>query len=208
MCANIGKTCSGSSNEQISPSKWKSMEEEPFHTDSNKLSLTSNLANLDKIAIASENGRSIESITIEEEVVQASNHVNDDFYGVVWKPFLWKPREPFQVECKPWLLYFSTLKKYFSTPEAVNVITKYWKIYFCSNIYEPSKCEKQACVMNFDILFCLIYCITSFKLGWSTLNGQLSQGNVCKFEETEKNDKKCNSIYDFFLTLRLNFFQI
>lgn len=59
------------------------MEEEPFHTDSNKLSLTSNLANLDKIAIASENGRSIESITIDEEVVQASNHVNDDFYGVV-----------------------------------------------------------------------------------------------------------------------------
>lgn len=57
------------------------MEEEPFGTDSNKLSLTSNLANLDKITIASENGKSIESV--DEKVVQASNHVNDDFYGVV-----------------------------------------------------------------------------------------------------------------------------
>lgn len=63
-----------SSNEQISPAKWKSMEEEI----NNKSSLTSNLSNLDKITIVSEN---IESI--DEEIIQASNHVNDDFYGVV-----------------------------------------------------------------------------------------------------------------------------
>lgn len=57
------------------------MEEEPFHTDSNKLSLTSNLANLDNGKFASENGKNIESI--DEKAVQASNYVNDDFYGVV-----------------------------------------------------------------------------------------------------------------------------
>jgi hypothetical protein len=71
----------GGSNEQISPAKWKSMEEETFHTISNKSSLTSNLSNLDKITIAGESNKNIESI--DEEIVQASNHVNDDFYGVV-----------------------------------------------------------------------------------------------------------------------------
>lgn len=54
------------------------MEEETFHALSNKLSLTSNLQTLDKITLANEN---IESI--DEEIIQASNHVNDDFYGVV-----------------------------------------------------------------------------------------------------------------------------
>lgn len=65
------------------------MEEETFHTISNKLSLASNLQNLDKITIASENSKNIESI--DEEIIQASNHVNDDFYGVVWEgnPFFW-----------------------------------------------------------------------------------------------------------------------
>jgi hypothetical protein len=57
------------------------MEEETFHTINNKSSLTSNLSNLDKITIAGENNKNIESI--DEEIVQASNHVNDDFYGVV-----------------------------------------------------------------------------------------------------------------------------
>lgn len=70
-----------SSNEQISQAKWKSMEEETFHTISNKSSLTTNLSNLDKITIAGETNKNIESI--DEEIVQASNHVNDDFYGVV-----------------------------------------------------------------------------------------------------------------------------
>lgn len=54
------------------------MEEETFHTISNKLSLTSNL---DKISIANDSSKNIESI--DEEIIQASNHVNDDFYGVV-----------------------------------------------------------------------------------------------------------------------------
>lgn len=57
------------------------MEEETFHTISNKLSLTSNISNPDKITIASESGKNIESI--DEEIIQASNHVNDEFYGVV-----------------------------------------------------------------------------------------------------------------------------
>lgn len=61
------------------------MEEETFHPISNILSLTSNLSSLDKITIAAaaanEPGKNIESI--DEEIIQASNHVNDDFYGVV-----------------------------------------------------------------------------------------------------------------------------
>jgi major membrane immunogen (membrane-anchored lipoprotein) len=57
------------------------MEEETFHTISNKLSLTSNPSNLDKITIAGESSKNIECI--DEEIIQASNHVNSDFYGVV-----------------------------------------------------------------------------------------------------------------------------
>lgn len=80
MCVHLGKTCS-SSEEQISPAKWKSMEDETFHTINHKLSLTSNLSNLDKITIAGEGAKNIASI--DEEIMQASNHVDDDFYGVV-----------------------------------------------------------------------------------------------------------------------------
>lgn len=81
MCVP-GKTCgSGSSTERISPAKWKSMEEETFHAIDHKLSLTSNLPSLDKISIAGDGSKNIESI--DEEIIQASNHVNDDFYGVV-----------------------------------------------------------------------------------------------------------------------------
>jgi hypothetical protein len=57
------------------------MEEETFHPISNKLSLTSNPSNLDKITIANESSKNIECI--DEEIIQASNHVNSDFYGVV-----------------------------------------------------------------------------------------------------------------------------
>lgn len=73
-----GKTCSD--GEQISPTKWKSMEEETFHTISNKLSLTSNV---DKVSIGNETSSSKNIESIDEEIIQASNHVNDDFYGVV-----------------------------------------------------------------------------------------------------------------------------
>lgn len=58
------------------------MEEETFHAIDHKLSLTSNLPSLDKISIAGDGSKNIESI--DEEIIQASNHVNDDFYGVVW----------------------------------------------------------------------------------------------------------------------------
>lgn len=69
------------------------MEEETFHTISNKLSLTLNLPNLDKITIANDSSKNIESI--DEEIIQASNHVNDDFYGVVWgSPFHARIRRP------------------------------------------------------------------------------------------------------------------
>ncbi|CRK94045.1 CLUMA_CG007569, isoform A [Clunio marinus] len=69
-------------NEQISPAKWKSMEEETFHTINHKLSSTSNnSSNLERITIAGDNNVNIESI--DEEITQAPNHVNDDFYGVV-----------------------------------------------------------------------------------------------------------------------------
>lgn len=72
---------SSSSNEQISPAKWKSMEEETFHTINNKSTLTTNPPNLDKITIFGESSKNIESI--DEEILHASNHINDDFYGVV-----------------------------------------------------------------------------------------------------------------------------
>jgi hypothetical protein len=75
-----GKPCS-SIEEQISPAKWKSMEEETFHTISHKLSLTSNLPSLDKITIACDGSKNIESI--DEEIIQASSLIDDDFYGVV-----------------------------------------------------------------------------------------------------------------------------
>lgn len=57
------------------------MEEESFHSIGNKLLLTSNLPDFDTIAIAHDSTKNIESI--DEEIIQASNHVNDDFYGVV-----------------------------------------------------------------------------------------------------------------------------
>lgn len=72
---------SSKSNEQISPAKWKSMEEETFHTINNKSTLTTNPPNLDKITFFGESSKNIESI--DEEILQASNHINDDFYGVV-----------------------------------------------------------------------------------------------------------------------------
>lgn len=56
------------------------MEEETFHTISHKLSLTPNLTNLE-VGIAGDGGKNIDSI--DEEIIQASNHVDDDFYGVV-----------------------------------------------------------------------------------------------------------------------------
>lgn len=80
VCVCAGRTCSSGSAEQISPAKWKSMEEETFHTISHKLSLTPNLTNLE-VGIAGDGGKNIDSI--DEEIIQASNHVDDDFYGVV-----------------------------------------------------------------------------------------------------------------------------
>jgi len=104
------KTCNGS-NEQISPAKWKSMEEEGFHASNNhnKLSTPSNVqqqqqpTNADKISTyandnnnlaiaaaaatsssscsAAVGSKNIESI--DEEIIVAANPVNDDFYGVV-----------------------------------------------------------------------------------------------------------------------------
>lgn len=57
------------------------MEEGALHATNNKLSLTLNLDNLDKISIANDSNKNIESI--DEEIIHAPNHVNDDFYGVV-----------------------------------------------------------------------------------------------------------------------------
>jgi hypothetical protein len=70
-----GRILSGS-NEQISPAKWKSMEEESLHMISNK-SLPLHLQNLDKISVANDSTKNIESI--DEENTLSPNHILGDF---------------------------------------------------------------------------------------------------------------------------------
>lgn len=71
---------SSNSNEQISPAKWKSMEEESLHMTGNK-SIATHLQNLDKISIINDSNKNIESI--DEEIIQSTIHCNDELNGSV-----------------------------------------------------------------------------------------------------------------------------
>ena len=75
MCTN--------SNEQISPAKWKSMEEESLHMISNK-TLAVHLQNLDKISIINDSNKFENIECIDEEIIHSPNLNSDDIYEVMW----------------------------------------------------------------------------------------------------------------------------
>lgn len=69
------------SDDKVSPTKWKSMDEESLM--GNK-SLAIHLQNLDKITVLSDasNGKNIDSID-EESIYSQNLHNDDHLYGVV-----------------------------------------------------------------------------------------------------------------------------
>lgn len=77
---NFKEVMLSKSDDKISPTKWKSMEEESF--TGNK-SLAIHLQNLDKITVLSDaNNKNIDSI--DEESIHSQNLHNDDhLYGIV-----------------------------------------------------------------------------------------------------------------------------
>lgn len=74
MCTN--------SNEQLSPAKWKSMEEESLHMTSNK-TLAVHLQNLDKITIINDSNKFENIECIDEEIIHSPNLNSDDIYEVM-----------------------------------------------------------------------------------------------------------------------------
>lgn len=110
------------------------MEEESFHSIGNKLLLTSNLPILDTIAIAHDSTKNIESI--DEEIIQASNHVNDDFYGVVWmwteNPFMSDDLVRFSLRAGKAI---KTSKAIVVNPESQKFVYLYKNIFFVAHCF-------------------------------------------------------------------------